>query len=479
MGSWHRPDEVLPVLSGKQIVDDPQAGWDLLRTPLPIVDSTAESRARKLFSAIRLDLRMPDTKHECSANLTDLSNETREDLSYELERPIAGASFFQRENPFVRHMVLRKRSDLEKEGWLDRVGVTLHPDRSRVKDRTHFDMLFEGRALRTQQEFKDAYEEAQNFSQALTKRREGKGTGFMKNLMQQRVCSSIEAGLCTARKLLSQYVFEGEAEENDDMEDVEAMLQNKSREEGAALQKLIDQVERVKKDPKLEAVIHYLEQEAWLEHGTIIFSQYYDTAKWIADSLAERYPDKAIGLYAGASRSRFYRQKDSNSIEREALKKMVAEREIRIMVATDAACEGLNLQTLGTLINIDLPWNPTRLEQRLGRIKRLGQSRSTVDMLNLVNEQTVDETVYERLSQRMQDRFDLFGSLPDTIEDDWIEDLEELDKNLDQYIEDHSKATGFDLQYRLTAEPSDEDWRKCTEVLSRRDFAELMSSGWS
>ena len=41
--------------------------------------------------------------------------------------------------------------------------------------------------------------------------------------------------------------------------------------------------------------------------------------------------------------------------------------EIKIVVATDAACEGLNLQTLGTLINIDLPWNPSKLEQRLGR----------------------------------------------------------------------------------------------------------------
>lgn len=60
---------------------------------------------------------------------------------------------------------------------------------------------------------------------------------------------------------------------------------------------------------------------------------------------------------------------------------MVAEHEIRIMAATDAACQGLNLQTLGTLINVNLPWNPTRLEQRIGRIKRFGQVREKVDML--------------------------------------------------------------------------------------------------
>ncbi|NMQ05448.1 hypothetical protein E4Q08_09300 [Candidatus Accumulibacter phosphatis] len=47
----------------------------------------------------------------------------------------------------------------------------------------------------------------------------------------------------------------------------------------------------------------------------------------------------------------------------------------------------------------------TRLEQRIGRIKRFGQVRSTVDMLNLVHQGTVDERVYERLSQRMHNRF--------------------------------------------------------------------------
>ncbi|MEZ5453582.1 MAG: hypothetical protein R3E93_12330 [Thiothrix sp.] len=54
-------------------------------------------------------------------------------------------------------------------------------------------------------------------------------------------------------------------------------------------------------DPKLRAIIHYLEQEKWLDYGVIIFSQYYDTARWVADELAARYPDWAVGLYAGAS----------------------------------------------------------------------------------------------------------------------------------------------------------------------------------
>lgn len=157
----------------------------------------------------------------------------------------------------------------------------------------------------------------------------------------------------------------------------------------------------------------------------------------------------------------------------------MAEHDIRIMVATDAACEGLNLQTLGALINMDLPWNPTRLEQRIGRIKRFGQKRETVDMLNLVNEQTVDEKIYERLSERMRNRYELFGSIPDTLKDEWIEDIETLGERMDAFISAQKEATGFDLRYTATMAPQEKDWRDCTEVLSRRDFAVLMGAAWA
>ena len=259
----------------------------------------------------------------------------------------------------------------------------------------------------------------------------------------------------------------------------EGDLKVESGEEREVLLRLISRLEHIEEDPKLNAVIHYLEREKWCELGVIIFSQYYDTAKWVADELATRYPDEAIGLYAGAGRSRLYQRGDSVTCERETLKKMVAEHEIRIMVATDAACEGLNLQTLGTLINIDLPWNPTRLEQRIGRIKRFGQKRETVDMLNLVNEQTVDEKIYERLSERMRNRYDLFGSVPDTIKDEWIEDIEILGEKMDEFINAQKEATGFDLRYTGTMEPPEKDWRDCSEVLSRRDFAVLMTTAWT
>lgn len=469
---WHRPQDVWPILSGDQHITEPMTAWELLRSPLPLVDSSHESRARHLYSAIRQDLRLTNEMWQTSKPFADLTEDTREILDDALDREISGAAFFQRENPIVRHTVLRKRATLEAAELLTRIGVNVHPDRNLSREPLRFDALFEVSALRTSEGFREAYREAQLFGETLAKR--GKGGGFMKNLMEQRICSSIQAGLITAHKLIEGKTIH---QEEDDQE-LDLTIDPNADEEREALERLVARLRGIDRDPKLTAVLHYLKQEKWIEFGVIIFSQYYDTAKWVSDSLAVHYPHEAIGLYAGAGRSRLYQSGDSVHLDREALKRMVAEHGLQIMVATDAACEGLNLQTLGTLINIDLPWNPTKLEQRLGRVKRIGQIRENVDMLNLVNEQTVDEKIYERLSERMHDIYDLFGSLPDTIKDEWIDDIETLGEKIDGYIGAQMAATGFDLRYTATMEPTEKDWRDCSEVLSRRDFAELMSKSW-
>lgn len=470
LAPWHDPDKVLALLSGKEEVLDPEYGWQLLRSPFPTVESTNEPNARLLFRNLREEMALPSRDYFAPATVTALPRDLRDDLETELEREIDGASFFQRENPLVRHVVLRKRQTLEERGLLARIAVNVHPAEALVREPQAFHVLFEGLALRTTADFDQAYRAARAFGAVLAKR--GKGGGFMKNLMEQRVCSSVVAGLNTARVLLQG------SEVHEDSEDAEVDLRLQTEDERAALNALIRSLERMREDPKLSAIRHFLLDEGWLDLGCIIFSQYYDTARWVADSLAAELPGETIGLYAGADRSRLYREGQAVGIEREALKRMVADHDIRVMVATDAACEGLNLQTLGTLINVDLPWNPTRLEQRIGRIKRFGQTRSVVDMLNLVHQGTVDEKVYERLSERMRNRYDLFGGLPDTIKDEWIDDLETLGQKMDQYIEERRQATGFDLRYNNTIQPGEDVWRDCAAVLGRRDLENLMRQGW-
>ena len=221
------------------------------------------------------------------------------------------------------------------------------------------------------------------------------------------------------------------------------------------------------------------DEKTWLEHGCIIFSQYFDTTEWIAAELAQYFAGEVVAVYAGAGKSGLFIGEQFNKVAREAIKTGVKNREIRLVVATDAACEGLNLQTLGTLINIDLPWNPSRLEQRLGRIKRFGQARKCVDMLNLVYRDTQDEKVYNVLSERLKDTYDIFGSLPDTIDDDWIQDEVILEQRMDAYIHERKLAEdAFSVKYRSTIDPDANQWERCANVLARQDIIDALSEPW-
>ena len=79
---------------------------------------------------------------------------------------------------------------------------------------------------------------------------------------------------------------------------------------------------------------------------------------------------------------------------------------VSVVFCSDAASEGLNLQAARVIINIDVPWNPARLEQRIGRIARLGQRADTVKIYNLWYPDSVESKIYTRLLQR-KDLYDL------------------------------------------------------------------------
>lgn len=80
----------------------------------------------------------------------------------------------------------------------------------------------------------------------------------------------------------------------------------------------------------------------------------------------------------------------------------------RVLVSTDAGGEGLNLQFAHVIINYDIPWNPMRLEQRIGRVDRIGQPK-TVQAINFVFEDSVEFRVREVLEQKLSVIFDEFG----------------------------------------------------------------------
>jgi len=466
-GRWPDCQRALPIVKGEEIPADDKDAWEWLRNPVPPATEDA------LFATLRLQMGLPDQ--------TFFSDRGFGSLGF-LEQQAVGQAlapgFLQEHNPILRHTVLRRRQTLEDAGLLERIGVDIHPNPA-APTGAYTGVEFSGLGLLTNLPFDLAYHAAEAFTAALQKRT--KAAGFMKTLLLQRICSSFASGRSTAAKMLYREVFEDEEQ----VREIEEALSALTSEEAAHLRIIIGELSRPEaRDPKVAAVRYFLtehrtEGKTWLEHGCIIFSQYYDTAYSLGAELAKSLPGEPVGVYAGAGKSGLFRGEDFASVEREDIKKAVKNREIRLLVATDAACEGLNLQTLGSLINVDLPWNPARLEQRLGRIKRFGQARRTVDMLNLVYHDTQDENVYQVLSRRMQNRYDIFGGLPDTIEDDWIESVEKLEEMMDEYIHLRQRARDvFEMRYQETIDPDKDRWELCSRVLARRDVVDRLSAPW-
>jgi superfamily II DNA or RNA helicase len=464
---WPDWEKALPVVKGDEAPADERDAWEWLKNPLP------PGSEDTLFATLRLQLGLADQVFFTDRGFGSLGFLERQALGQALS-----PGFLREHNPIVRHTVLRRRQTLEEAGLLEKVGVDIHPDPDAPAS-TYAGVGFSGHGLLTNHPFNLAYLAAEAFTAALQKRT--KAAGFMKTMLLQRICSSFASGRATAERMLRREALEDEEQ----AKLVEEALRTLTPDEAAHLRRIVEELSRPEaRDPKLGAVRYFLtehrtEGKTWLEHGCIVFSQYYETAYSVGAELARLLPGEPVGVYAGTGKSGMFRADDFASVEREDIKAAVKKREIRLLVATDAACEGLNLQTLGTLINVDLPWNPSRLEQRLGRIKRIGQARRTVDMLNLVYHETQDEKVYRVLSRRMKDRYDIFGGLPDTIEDEWIETEEKLEEMMDEYIHLRQQARDvFEMRYQETIDPDKDRWELCSRVLARKDVIEKLSESW-
>jgi superfamily II DNA/RNA helicase len=154
---------------------------------------------------------------------------------------------------------------------------------------------------------------------------------------------------------------------------------------------------------------------------------------------------------------------------------MVRRGEVRLLLGTDAASEGLNLQRLGTLINLDLPWNPTRLEQRKGRIQRIGQLRDQVLVYNMRYKDSVEDRVHQLLSDRLEGIFKLFGQLPDILEDVWIEVALGQIEQAKMTIDAVPRQYPFEIKYH---EMKKVPWESCAVVLDSVDRKEHLLRGW-
>jgi hypothetical protein len=359
-GEWTRDDSI-QFLTGQRVWPQNDTNrWALFRNPLP------PANEHIIFRDIRKDARL-ESKEVLGPRFDALGPDVRRDFIQEF------GTLTQQHNPIVRRVVRRTRPMLEERGLLKRIGVITHP---RPEDGLP-PTLFDGEGLVMNLAFNAAYEAAEAFSRLYAARRPG--AGFLKTILLRRIGSSARAGLETARHLLGRM-------------DVSLMPEDEVGDEGLPTDdatpepqeiELLRDVERNLAavvagsdiDPKVWVILHYLRERNWLEsNGAIIFSQYRTTAEWVLEALCAAFPDEPVALYAGGAASFVQRGTDRRSAAREQIKASIQRGDVRLVCATDAACEGLNLQRLGTQINVDLPWNPSRLEQRKGGCSALARS---------------------------------------------------------------------------------------------------------
>jgi len=154
------------------------------------------------------------------------------------------------------------------------------------------------------------------------------------------------------------------------------------------------------KDTKRDRFFSVLQSVIQDGRAVLVFTEYTDTLEYLRDFLADRY-QSSLGTYSGEG-GHIWQEGRWIVVTKDVITRLLRERKLRILLCTDAASEGLNLQAAGAVINYDLPWNPSKVEQRIGRVDRIGQELTEIRVINFFLESSVDQRVYAVLRERCQ-----------------------------------------------------------------------------
>src|SRR5579875_2047618 len=264
--------------------------------------------------------------------------------------------------------------------------------------------------------------------------------GFLMSLYQRRLASStyamrrslenrarrLEENLKQARELARQVPpdlpgpEEREEMEESERERLEAMLEavtltadgEQVRQEIQELQSLAAEAKAVEEtgaQAKLSRLKDLLQKDGFFAHPDqrlLLFTEFKDTLDYLVDRL------KSWGFRVGSIHGGMKPGSRDEPGTRLYAEQQFREGAIQILVATEAAGEGINLQVCNILFNYDIPWNPNRLEQRMGRIHRYGQRKKCL-IFNFVATNTIEGRVLQRLLEKLQE-------IRDALDDDAV-----------------------------------------------------------
>ncbi|CAI06265.1 helicase/SNF2 family domain protein [Aromatoleum aromaticum EbN1] len=190
--------------------------------------------------------------------------------------------------------------------------------------------------------------------------------------------------------------------------------------EAEHLSDLIAAAHAVKVETRIQRVIEIIETR-FPGRSVLLFTEYKRTQALLMSALIAHFGDDCVGFINGDNRLDGVVFADGRTLSKSALREDVCDAfnagEIRFLISTEAGGEGIDLQEhCSALIHVDLPWNPMRLHQRVGRLNRYGQTQS-VEVVSLRNPHTVESMIWEKLEEKLGNIMLALGSAMDEPED--------------------------------------------------------------
>ena len=312
------------------------------------------------------------------------------------------------------------------------------------------DVVFEAIPVKPQ-EYEEVLTKSENF---IMKYLGGKefASGLTRSLYYQRAISSI-AALHSTLSNRRDNILLAEIEKADYELDFERMPPAADI-EIERIEFLLDEIEKVMEiapDPKLIQLTRLIDKLYNEQRRTLIFSRYTSTTSSIENELWNNFPDLSIGRYDGQHiRIRKAGESSSEDVTKEILIKKLMDDELDVIVCSDAASEGLNLQSASAVINVDVPWNPARVMQRIGRVDRLGQLSTSVLIYNLVYFGSIEERMYRVLDGRQTEAIRLLGEHPELLA---TEDSREMYQVFGVPIREREDAEQAQIRKEVMLEP--------------------------
>ena len=233
-------------------------------------------------------------------------------------------------------------------------------------------------------------------AQILRKFHEDKSINFMMSTIRRQVASCLHGLVPYLRDILSRRInileLDEDGEESTEFQPISEHLSELKEQ----IEKIIVRAERLPSDdPKLESLVKIVREKQQLSNNKILlFSSFRHTLNYLLLKLSEE--NIRVALITG----------DTSEYDRRDLRKKFSEsRElpdsIDVLLSSEVGCEGLDYQFCDCLVNYDLPWNPMRIEQRIGRIDRYGQKSESVAIYNFITPGTVEGDIYDRCLLRI------------------------------------------------------------------------------